>query len=145
MASCKSWWVSIQVAFPVLFGFLQKMYTIPVKDVYDSICAIYKASCKYQWVSISDAFPILFGFLQKMCKIPVKKCIQFSMGDCERPCFNQLNEHILDRLWFCWLFFMCTCSWSKMASYNHPLTSLFQKCLPPKSKSDEIWWYMFHD
>ena len=34
-------------------------------------------------------------------------------GDCEWPCFDQLNAHILGRLLLCWRSKMCTCSWSK--------------------------------
>ena len=36
-----------------------------------------------------------------------------SRGDCEPPCFDQLNAHILERLLFCWHSKMCACSWSK--------------------------------
>ena len=36
-----------------------------------------------------------------------------SRGDCKRPCCDQLNAYILERLLFCWRYKMCVFSWSQ--------------------------------
>ena len=47
-------------------------------------------------------------------------------GDCERPCFDQLNAHIFERLLFCWRSKICACSWWKHGRLQSPLVFNFQ-------------------
>ena len=51
-------------------------------------------------------------------------------GDCERPCFDQLNAHILERLLFYLRSKMSACSWSKHGRLQSPLGANVNKYRP---------------
>ena len=54
---------------------------------------------------------IFIIFRQVVLEICDSSFFKFRKSDCERPCFDPLNAHILMRLLFCWRSKMCACTW----------------------------------
>ena len=55
----------------------------------------------FAWTKIIFNLGLASGIFQIIEIIFHRECMLEARGDCERPCFDQLNAHILYRLLFC--------------------------------------------
>ena len=72
--------------------------------------------CRFSWKQD--------GRSQSQSALEIDK-VSKARGDCKRPCFDQLNAHILELWLFCW---HCTVrfvrsTYQNLAAYNHPIHS----------------------
>ena len=100
----------------------------------------YKMFFENPWKSFYEKIIVLFNAL---LLVPFEDKSVNPRGDCERPCFDQLSAHILERLLFCWRSKMCACSWSKHGRLQSPLDIDFKSLklvtyVPSKMGKDRL-------
>ena len=80
-------------------------------------------------MNTKSKYKMLFRF-HNASRLTIPPMILNTRGDFERPCFDQLHAHILERLLFCWRSKMSACSWSKHGRLQSPLVKREKILIP---------------